>query len=155
MDDNEESEKVVEIIHPKGNLKQVTEQGFVDGERVKIIRTYRIEKRKVPKCVAIRKRWSKYGLSANDRPGPNLATTITSQEDIRMEFLLQKEEEVSKEQEQVNQFGGNQSVQCRNCGLNHWTLHCPYKDQLNALNKLNEDDPNKVILILPFYPDLY
>lgn len=148
MEDEAEdtSDRKVEI---RDNTKTISEITYVDGEKVKLVRHFRIEKRKVTKEAAVRKTWKKFGQSANDGPGPNSATTIPS-DDVRMEFLLAKEEE-QQEQEQVNSFGGNQNVQCRNCGLNHWTLQCPYKNQLNALNKLGDNsDLSKVLLLLSF-----
>lgn len=146
MEDEAEdvSDRKVEI---RDNTKTISEITYVDGEKVKLVRHFRIEKRKVTKEAAIRKTWKKFGQSANDGPGPNSATTIPS-DDVRMEFLLSKEEDKPAEQEQVNSFGGNQNVQCRNCGLNHWTLQCPYKNQLNALNKLGDDDMSKVFTFI-------
>lgn len=52
---------------------------------------FRIEKHRVPKAIAVRKAWKKYGQSAGDKPGPNPATTINA-EDVSMQvsdaFLL-------------------------------------------------------------------
>lgn len=123
-----------------GNKKVITEVTYIEGVKTRISRHYHIEKRKVTVAAAKRKNWKKFGQSVGDGPGPNFATTIISQEELRMEYLNAKEETGKEEQDPtVNQFGANQSVTCRNCGLNHWTLQCPYKNQLNALNKLNEN----------------
>ena len=139
MDDDVEdsADRQVEIT---GNNKLVTEITYVDGDKCKVTKHYRVEKRIVPKVASQRKHWAKFGQSASDPPGPNLATTIIS-DDVKMEFLSSREEDQGTQEQDntVNQFGGNQAVQCRNCGLNHWTLHCPYKNQFNALNKLNEN----------------
>lgn len=48
-----------------------------------IVSHYRIEKHRVARTIAERKTWKKYGLSKNDKPGPNPATTITA-EDVFM-----------------------------------------------------------------------
>ena len=139
MEDDEPGEPHIEI---DGDTKIVTEVSLVDGKKFRTIRHYRVEKRKVAKDVARRKTWVKFGLAESD---PSTSTTSLT-DAVNLEFLASKDEEVAEQdQNNANQFGGNQAVQCRNCGLNHWTLHCPYKTQLNALNKLNENaDPNKL-----------
>ena len=82
-----------------GNIKTVTEYKLDDdGKKVKVIRKYRIETKKTSKSVAKRKLLKKFGLSANDPSGPNHATTIIS-EDVQMQFITNKEEELMQEQE--------------------------------------------------------
>lgn len=51
---------------------------------LQVVSTFRIEKRQVPKAIALRKSWKKYGQSANDPPGPSSATTIVA-EDVAMQ----------------------------------------------------------------------
>ena len=56
----------------KGDTKVVTEYMFNDdGKKVKVVRTYKIEKKMVPKSVAQRRSWAKFGMSKSDKPGPN------------------------------------------------------------------------------------
>jgi translation initiation factor 3 subunit G len=72
----------------KNGLKIVTEYGLDDDNRkFKVVRTYKIEKRYVAKAIAQRKSWPKFGLSKEDKPGPNPATTIVS-EDVAMQVFL-------------------------------------------------------------------
>ncbi|XP_015277288.1 PREDICTED: eukaryotic translation initiation factor 3 subunit G [Gekko japonicus] len=74
-----------------GNIKTVTEyREEEDGNKVKIIRTFRIETRKASKAVARRKNWKKFGKSEFDAPGPNVATTTVS-DDVFMTFITSKE----------------------------------------------------------------
>ena len=56
----------------KGDTKVVTEYMFNDdNKKVKVVRTYKIEKKMVPKSVAQRRSWAKFGMSKSDKPGPN------------------------------------------------------------------------------------
>ena len=52
------------------NKKLTTEYAINDdGKKVKIVRTFEIIKKQVPKAVAQRKALAKFGMSRNDRPG--------------------------------------------------------------------------------------
>jgi len=125
-----------------GNSKTVTEFTLnEDGKKVKVISHYRIEKHRVAHSIAVRKTWRKYGLSKNDKPGPNPATTITA-EDVFMQFLSNKEEDNDKESEDLKKKlmdAQKGQVKCRLCKEDHWTKQCPYKDKLSPLVGINED----------------
>nr|ALS04679.1 eukaryotic translation initiation factor 3 subunit G [Pseudodiaptomus poplesia] len=120
----------------KGDIKTVTEYKFNDQEKkVKIVRTYKIEKKMVPKVIAERKTWPKFGLSRSDKPGPNPSTTVVAEE-IFMQFVANKEE-AEKEQEQsaLDRLKATNKgvVKCRICKEDHWTTQCPYKDTLGPI----------------------
>ena len=51
-----------------------------DGKKVKIVRTFKVVRKMVPKAIARRKQWEKFGMSRNDRPGPDPSTTIVTDE---------------------------------------------------------------------------
>jgi len=120
-----------------GNQKIMTEYSHnEDGKKVKIIRTFKIEKKLVSKSVAKRKGWQKFGMSKNDRPGPDPATTVVSEE-IMMNFVHNKEES-EKDKEDVGAIErlareNKGVVKCRICKEDHWTTMCPYKDTLGPL----------------------
>ncbi|KAL1494909.1 hypothetical protein ABEB36_010421 [Hypothenemus hampei] len=129
--------------------KIVTEYKFnEDDKKVKIVRTYKIEKRIVSKSIAVRKTWKKFGESANDKPGPNPATTIAG-EDVYMQFISSKEEDNKPEDEGIDKLktlGDKNVVKCRTCGGDHWTTKCPWKDTILAGGKLPDDKkPNQVV----------
>lgn len=111
-----------EII--ENGQKVVTEYKYnKDDKKVKVVRTYKITRLVVPKSVAKRKNWTKFGDSANDKPGPNPGTTMVS-EDIYMQFVSNKEEE----QKSDNALDSLKNIaKCRICEGEHWSVHCPYK----------------------------
>ncbi|KAK6617940.1 hypothetical protein RUM43_014169 [Polyplax serrata] len=114
-----------------GDTKVVTEFKYNDDDKkIKIVRTYKVEKRIVSKNIAARKTWAKFGASAGDKPGPNPATTVVS-EDIFMQFVTNKEEQDKLEEDSLDKLrnlGEKGVVKCRTCNGEHWTTKCPFKD---------------------------
>lgn len=100
----EEEEETSPALPPtessiEGDIKTVIEFKLNDkGQKTKVIRKYKIETRRVSKAQAHRKQLKKFGLSENDPPGPQRATTFLS-EDIYMQFLSTRQDEIVKEQE--------------------------------------------------------
>lgn len=111
-----------EII--ENGQKIVTEYKYnKDDKKVKVVRTYKITRLVVPKSIAKRKNWAKFGDSGNDKPGPNPQTTMVS-EDIYMQFVSNKEEEQKAE----NSLDPLKNIaKCRICEGEHWSVQCPYK----------------------------
>merc|ERR1712013_175535 len=122
----------------KGDTKIVTEYMFnEDNKKVKVVRTYKIERKMVPKVVAERRAWSKFGMSKNDKPGPNPQTTVVAEE-IWMQFVANKEESEKEQPDSALdklKATNRGVVKCRICKEDHWTTQCPYKDTLGPLRE--------------------
>jgi len=140
-----------EHFDERKGIKIITEYKFnEDGKKVKIVRTFKIEKRKVAKSIATRKSsWKKFGASKNDKPGPDPATTIPSEE-IYMQFVSAKDGDsvegggastaAAQDDDPMNKLKGQKIVQCRVCKGDHWTTKCPYKDKLAPIEEKLPDD---------------
>merc|ERR1719228_2184430 len=129
----------------EGDLPAPTEH-FDERKEVKIVRTFKIERRKVAKSIATRKStWKKFGASKNDKPGPDPATTIPSEE-IYMQFVSAKDGDsgastaAAQDDDPMNKLKGQKIVQCRVCKGDHWTTKCPYKDKLAPIEEKLPDD---------------
>ena len=58
---------------------------------MKTVRSYKMERKMVPKIVAERRAWHKFGMSKDDKAGPNPQTTVVAEE-IWMSFVANKSE---------------------------------------------------------------
>ena len=77
---NEDGKKVIiKLETPTGHLVLPLPLSLLISyvlQQIKIIRTFKIEKKLVSKSVAKRKGWQKFGMSRNDRPGKNYIWNI-------------------------------------------------------------------------------
>lgn len=109
-----------------GNNRIVTEYRWnKDNKKEKVVRTYKIEKRLISKTIIERKTWSKFGDSRNDKPGPNIATTIPAEE-IQMQFLTAKNGDKAEENPLDKSKNLNINIKCRICGGDHWSFSCHF-----------------------------
>jgi len=121
---------VVDIITDKDNVKS------------KVITTYKVITKKVPRDVAERRKWKKFGLSANDKPGPQVHTTYVADE-VEMQFIRTRLDERHDEYEEKSTdpiLKGASKGHCRFCKSDeHWSINCPYKDMYQ---NINEEEPD-------------
>jgi len=113
-----------------------------DGKKVRVVKTFRVETRKVSKSLAKRKAWKKFGAAVKDPPGPNPSNTIVA-EDVYMQFVHTKEaqnlSEADAEKDPLARLKGQQRlVSCRYCKGDHWSKECPHKDKLEALQEMKK-----------------
>lgn len=100
---------------------------IVSREVDDVKRYYRITEKirtdtvRIPKTIAVRKHWKKFGQSENDPSGPNPGTTVLSAEDIRMQFLLSKDQ--GKDTTRSERKG--MAVKCSLCNGDHFSKSCP------------------------------
>ncbi|ELT93683.1 hypothetical protein CAPTEDRAFT_160910 [Capitella teleta] len=125
-----------EDFHASTGTKILTEYKFNDDDKkVKVVRTFKIEKRKVSKSIATRKAWKKFGAAEKDAPGPNPSNTIIS-EDVIIQFVHSKDSQLNdNDEDPLNKIKGQKMVSCRICKGDHWTTKCPYKDSLAPLQE--------------------
>ena len=77
--------------------------------------------------VAFRRTWKKFGLAANDGPGPNMSSTILGEPvflKLGMDTDFDKQE-VSPAQAQATEA---KTLKCKYCDGPHFSVKCPYKD---------------------------
>jgi translation initiation factor 3 subunit G len=127
----------------EGDMKIVEHWEFDEDQNklLKYTRYYKIEKIKVPKSIAKRKQWKKFGKAADDGEGPNPSNTQVTDE-VTMDFIRPESDAKVASQEDAfkNAKAGKGMVKCRFCDMDHWSTNCPYKDKMSALVKPGADD---------------
>ena len=122
----------------EGDTKIVTHYELNDDDKlVKFVRYYKIQKIKVPKSIATRKSWRKFGKASDDPPGPNPSNTQITDE-VTMDFAKEKEGQMNagvNEETMKNAKAAKGLVKCRYCEMDHWSTSCPYKDKLQLITK--------------------
>ncbi|KAI6658541.1 Eukaryotic translation initiation factor 3 subunit 4 [Oopsacas minuta] len=68
------------IDEGKGIRTEISYRYNAKNQKEKITRTYKIEKTAVPKGIALRREWTKFGEAVHDKDGVDMATTKESEE---------------------------------------------------------------------------
>lgn len=84
----------------------------------------------MPRVVAQRKEWKKFGAAANDGPGPQNSTTYVAEE-VPIQFTRNRAgeaEQEAPEEKKADAKGMGGRGHCRFCKADdHWSVNCPYK----------------------------
>lgn len=110
------------------------EEYFINDkkEKIKLVRTVRIVKKKINKRILERRKWKKFGDCEGMKPGPERNITMTAFDDIKLDFR-QKKKETEQDSAAAAAAGKMSIIICRNCGeTGHWTLRCPNKKRISA-----------------------
>lgn len=115
----------------EGDKKTIVSYKLDEGKIKKVTRVYRIERHRVPKAVAQRKKWVKFGDVAGEGEGPNRANTQIADE-VFLTLTTNREELEQRDDDPLKKLKEQQKgmVTCRICKGDHWTTKCPYKDTL-------------------------
>ena len=123
-----------------GNRKIVTRHELGDNGRMKKI-TKVFEIKRMPKSVAQRREWSKFGDAVSDGKGVNPSTTQIAEEVFLS--LTTNKETLDQDDDPLRKLNAqHKMVSCRYCKGDHWSSKCPYKDTLGATS-INLDEVNQ------------
>ena len=128
------------IILNKEDITIINDKKYVtffrkdeDGIIYKHTKVYSLEKNQItlPKKVAERRKWEKFGASKGLPPGPDIASTNRVFDEVFFEFTNHNKITDDKEDNNIGLFGNNNKniVTCKYCGGNHWSIKCKHKPE--------------------------
>ncbi|KRZ38107.1 RNA-binding protein 38 [Trichinella pseudospiralis] len=125
----ERSEEIV------GDVKTVTEYHLNDeNRRVKTVSRFKVSKKRIPKSVLERRKWTRFGQDADMSIEDLMSKTTYYDDEITMQFLRSRTGELLEFAN--SEFSGldtqrstMQFRMCRFCkSMDHWSTQCPYRD---------------------------
>ncbi|GMR36800.1 hypothetical protein PMAYCL1PPCAC_06995, partial [Pristionchus mayeri] len=113
----------------RDGLKTVVDYVYEDDGKYKVVTQYKTITKKVPRIVADRKKWKKFGVCKGESSGPQIATTYVAEE-VEIQFVRNRAgEQILDVQEDKQQVKATSREHCRYCKANdHWSTNCPYKE---------------------------
>jgi len=128
----------------EGDIKKIISYEERDEAMVKVTRYYKLTKVKVPKAIAERKKWTKFGNCFNDASGINPANSMVG-DAVFLTLATKKDQQEKKEEDVAEKMAklkssGQGMVVCRICKGPHWTKQCPYKDTLGAAFDVQQEE---------------
>uniref|UniRef100_A0A915PTE3 Eukaryotic translation initiation factor 3 subunit G n=1 Tax=Setaria digitata TaxID=48799 RepID=A0A915PTE3_9BILA len=137
----------------KDGIKVVTDIISDDTGKYKVVTTFKLVTKKVPRPIAERKKWKKFGQCKNDGPGPHVSTTYVAEE-VLMQFIRNRAGEqqldIGDEGAKVTATTGGSFTHCRYCKSDeHWSVSCPYKSMYAKDDEEDLDSKEKDIKLGP------
>ncbi|KAI0158759.1 eukaryotic translation initiation factor 3 subunit-like protein [Pestalotiopsis sp. NC0098] len=135
------------IQNKDGTKTTITYRYNEEGQKVKTTRRIRLVTHReiVNPRVAERKTWGKFGLSANDKVGPQSDTTSVGENIIfRLSTNWKQDTKEEAKDAQANAMKDklkDKTVKCRICNGEHFTARCPYKDTMAPVGAEGAADP--------------
>lgn len=120
-----------------GKKKFVTTYSLDEKNNIiKSVKEFLIETHSLPKNVAKRRNWEKFGVSKGLPPGPDSASTSFVVDDVFIEYNRDKpiDDSVQNPLSMLKDKPGK-SLKCRHCGGAHWSIKCPNKDRIDTIKK--------------------
>ena len=129
------------IQNKDGTITTITWRENEKGQKVKTTRRIRrtVRREVVNPRVADRKKWAKFGKSANDPAGPVSDTTSVGENIIFVPSVNwrkeAKDEKNDPNAEEMKRKLRDKKVKCRICSGEHFTARCPYKDTMAPIGE--------------------
>lgn len=123
-----------------GDIRTVISYRVEDGKVKKVTQVFKEVRQQVPKAIARRRTWKKFGDATDDNPkGPDQATTVIA-DDVYLTLTTNKEQLEQPDDDPLKKLSNKSMVTCRICKGDHWTTKCPYKDTLgpSAIKEMEE-----------------
>jgi len=128
----ESEEKEPEL---ENGFKKVVEYRNEDGKTIKVTNIFKVDRIKLPRSIAERKNWSKFGEAKSDPTGVISSTTVVGDE-VFMQFLSNKEEPAKDIDPNTAALS---KITCRYCKGDHWTTKCPHKSLYEEIERRKDE----------------
>jgi len=127
----EQAERERSVRYETRTVRVEEEDGIYE-----VTTTYKIIRKLVPRVVAERKKWPKFGDCMYDGPGPQTSTTFVA-EPVLMQIMVKPDGTRILDAAKLRQQNGTDEkspsvVKCRLCGGGHFSAHCPNKELFNS-----------------------
>lgn len=129
-----------------GKKKFVTTYSLDEQNNIiKSVKEYALETKRLPKNVAERRKWTKFGVSKGLPSGPDSASTAFVVDDVFIEYNRDKplDDTVQNPLSMLGNDKQGKTLKCRHCGGSHWSIKCPNKELISNIKKGSIEEKKK------------